>query len=80
MYSENLYKAKLTKLYQTNPNIHIDVTLERPHIVMRNVEARLIGAYKHIFQIEVQIKEKTEMHSLQYGDISAGIVKIYELI
>ncbi len=79
MNTENYLKEKLEKLCEKDPYIHIDVNLAKPHVELSNVRVKIIGVYKHIFQIEEEKNGRIERHSLQYGDIIAGIVKIAEL-
>ncbi len=79
MNTENYFKERLTELYESDPYIHIDVNLARPRVELNNVRVKITGVYRHIFQIEVEKNGKIERYSLQYGDITVGIVKIAEL-
>ena len=79
MNTENYLKEKLEKLCERDPYIHIDVNLSKPHVELSNVRVKIIGVYRHIFQIETEKNGKTDRYSLQYGDIIAGIAKIAEL-
>ncbi len=79
MYTEKNLKEKLTYLFENDPCLHISIYLAKPPIEWKNVSVKLVGVYRHIFQIEREKNGKTERYSLQYGDIVAGIVKISEL-
>ncbi len=79
MYTETYLKEKLKSLYEKNPYIHIHISLLKPHVELSSVCVKLVGVYRHIFQIEIEQREKTERYSIQYGDIASGIVKIDEL-
>ncbi len=79
MYTEKYVKNRLLYLLKNDPCIHFDVSLAKPQVEMRNVSAKIIGIYNHIFQIETQQKGRIERYSLQYGDVTAGIIKIFEL-
>ncbi len=79
MYTEEFIKNKIKDLYQTNPNIHISVSLAKPHIELDNVCVKIVGVYSHIFQVEENKSGKIIRHSVQYGDVSVGIAKIKEL-
>ncbi|MBQ7522991.1 MAG: hypothetical protein IJT07_00495 [Oscillospiraceae bacterium] len=68
-------KSKLEKLYRTNPNIHISVSLSRPKIALENQAAVIRGIYRNIFQIEAAGK----CYTLQYTDMLTQNFRIAEL-
>ncbi len=68
-------KLRVQQLYQDNPDIHIDVSMNRPRIKIVNQEAKIIGIYKNVFQIETQ----GQHHTLLYSDILIKRVRIAEL-
>ncbi len=78
-YNENYFMQKLTELYRTQPDIHVDIFLSRPRTEIKNANARLVGVYRHIFRIEIEKDGKTEQYSIQYGELSTGSIKIAEL-
>ena len=63
------------KRFNTNPNIHISVSLNCPKVNVSYQEAKITGVYPHIFQIEAQGKSYT----LQYADILTKNIFIAEL-
>ncbi len=79
MASMERIKAGVKKLYQTNPNIHMDVHLSNPKLVLENAEAKIIGVYPHIFQIEEYTHEQPKTHMLQYSDILIRRIVILEM-
>ena len=68
-------RAEIVKLYRTDPNIHIDVSMNRPRVRISNQEARIKSVYPHIFNIETQGK----CYSVQYTEILTKNVRIVEL-
>ncbi len=78
MYTEQEWKEQLIRRMRIDPYVHICVSLAKPHVEMRGVKVKLVGMYRHIFQIEAQRDGKLERISLQYGDLVAGIVQIEE--
>lgn len=68
-------KEKVAQLAQKNSNIHISVTLLRPKKAIEEQEAKIVGVYSNIFQIEAQGKRYT----LQYSDVVTQNVRIREL-
>ncbi len=79
MNTEAYLREKLTTLYQTAPEIHIEANLARAHVELRNARVKLVGVYRHIFRVEEEKNGKIERYAFQYGDIPAEIVKIAEL-
>ncbi len=79
MNTEAYLREKLTELYQTDPYIHINANLPRAHVELRNARVKLVGVYRHIFQVTEEKNGKTERYAFQYGDITTEIVKIAEL-
>ena len=72
-------KARIRDLYQTNPAIHINVSITKPKIQLRNEPVIIKGVYPHIFQIEEQSSGLPKMHTLQYADVLMHRIDILEL-
>ncbi|MBQ7338802.1 MAG: hypothetical protein IJW40_10190 [Clostridia bacterium] len=72
-------KSKIMRLYQTNPNIHINVKMTHPKVIVEGTPAKIVGAYKNIFQIEEHDSGHLNRHTFQYGDVLIGQVVITEL-
>ena len=72
-------KKEITRLYQTNPNIHISVRLTRPKVIVEGTPAVITGIYRHIFQIEENDSGRPTRHTFQYADVLIGQVSIAEL-
>ena len=68
-------KRKIQTLYHTNPVIHVDVSINRPKVLVNGQQARIVGIYPHIFQIEAEGKR----YSLQYSDVLIKSIRILEL-
>ena len=68
-------KNKVRERYLSNPDIHIDVSIKRPKIRIVNQEAKIIGVYKNLFQIEAERKRYTVL----YSDILIKNIRIAEL-
>ncbi len=60
MNTENYLKEKLTKLYENDPYIHIDVNLARPHIELNNVRVKIVVYISTFFKLK---KKRTEKRS-----------------
>ena len=67
-------------LYKTNPNIHVNVTLKRPHKTkLNNLSVRIKGVYPHMFQVEDNSEGDAKLYMHSYTDIVTKEVEILEL-
>lgn len=72
-------RSGIRRLYETDPHIHINVTLTHPKIRLENEPALIKAVYPHIFRIEENGGGSPKSYTLQYGDILTGQVEILEL-
>ncbi len=79
MLSLDIIKAKIKNLYETNPNIHMSITLKRPRLIIENEPVKIVGVYPNIFQIEEYSLGEARQHTLQYTDIYIGQAVIPEI-
>ena len=79
MNTLSIIKSKIQELYQSNPNIHIHVSIAKPRIILKNEPVVIKGVYPHIFQIEEQYGDTVKCHTLQYADILTKNIQILEL-
>ena len=80
MDSMDYIKSGIEKLFKTNPNIHISVSKTHPKIIVDASPAKIVGVYKNIFKVEeCEGGKMPTRHTIQYGDVLIGQVKIEEL-
>ena len=79
MVSLNIIKGKIRRLFITNPNIHINVSLVSPKINLKNEPAVIKGVYPHIFQIEECSSGSPKVHTVQYAEVLLNHFEIVEL-
>lgn len=79
MNSLDIIRAKIQKLYHTNPKIHINVAMTSPKIVLKEESVVIKGVYPHIFQIETQNNGSSKTYTLQYTDVLLHHIDILEL-
>lgn len=79
MTALDIVKSKIIKLYKTNPNIHINVSMTNPRVNLSNEPVVIKGVYPHIFQIEERSSSSPKCHTLQYNDILLHYIEIIEL-
>ena len=72
-------KSEIKQLYETEPNIHINVKMTHPKVIVEGTPAKIVGVYKNIFQIEENDSGRPTRHTFQYGDVLIGQVVIEEL-
>ncbi len=79
MNSIDIIKSGLQSLYKTNPDIHVNVSLNTPIINLINRSVILIGVYPHIFRVEDHYGGRCEQYTLQYVDVLTKNIEILEL-
>ena len=72
-------KGEIKQLYETDPNIHINVKMTHPKMIVEGTPAKIVGVYKNIFQIEENDSGHPNRHTFQYSDVLIGQVIIEEL-
>ena len=72
-----LIKAKIKLLYEKNPIIHVNVSLNHPKIQLRGVAVQIEEIYPHVFRI-LEI-DSGKRFTLQYTDILIGRIEVLEL-
>lgn len=74
-----MIKKHIKRLYEKDPNIHIDVSLSHPKLYLENAPAVIKGVYSNLFRIEEERSGYAQSHSLQYADVLIGRIRIREL-
>ncbi len=72
-------RSRIRSLYETNPAIHVNVTISAQKIDLRNRPVVLSGVYPHVFRIEDRADGKPVHYTLQYADVLTKNVEIMEL-
>lgn len=73
-------RSRIQALYETNPNIHVNVILRRPHkIRLNNLPVVIKGVYSHMFQVEDSSDGGPKLYMHQYSDIVTRDIEILEL-
>ena len=75
----NEMKNAISKLYERNIEVHVDVHSTKPKIHVTNATARITGVYKNLFRIETVEGGLKKGYTVQYTDLFIGKVKIKEL-
>lgn len=72
-------KDQIARLYKTDPNIHVSLSLSRPKLEIKNDPAVIKNVYSNVFRIEERSTGAPQCHTLQYTDILTGQIAIAEL-
>ena len=72
-------KNEIKKLYETNPNIHVNIKKYRSKTGDETVPAVIKNIYSHFFYIEEQSSGYCKRYTVQYADVLTGHVYISEL-
>lgn len=79
MSTLEIIREKIRHLYETNPEVHMNVVLDNPKTVLKNTPAKIVGVYPYIFRIEESTSGKPRKHTLQYSDVLIKNIVILEL-
>ena len=72
-------KSEIKNLYETNPNIHINVKASRSKSLVEMAPAVIKNVYPKFFCIEECSNGHAKRHSIQYAEVLMGNVAIAEL-
>lgn len=72
-------KNAIAKLYQSNPHIHVNISMTHPKLLLKNDPAVIKGIYPYVFRIEEYSTGVAKCHTLQYVDVLTGKIEISEL-
>ena len=79
MAALDVIKSKIQNLYQTNPNIHINVAVTHPKVNRKNEPVVIRGVYPHIFQIEERSSGSPKLRTIPYTEVLLHYADILEL-
>lgn len=79
MTSLDSIRAEIKRLYETNPDIHMNVSMINPRVTLTNEPVVIKGVYPHIFRIEEHSGGSPKSYIIQYADVLTGHVEISEL-
>lgn len=79
MSSLDKIKQRIRELYETNPNIHVNISIVSPRTTLSEYPVIITGVYTHIFQIEENYSGKPKRHFIQYNDVLTKHFQIIEL-
>lgn len=72
-------KQQLKQLYETNPDVHIDVFFKKERKRLENIPARITAVYPNLFSALLYLDDGEKIYTFQYVDILIHSVAIKEL-
>ena len=72
-------KNKIESLQKTAKEIHITVQMQHPKMIIENMTAEILGAYRNIFRVREKDSGYSRCFTFKYTDIMIGHVVINEL-
>ncbi len=75
-------REKIQHLYQTHPDIHINIQVRYPRSprqTLTNIPVVIKGVFPNVFQIEDNSSGKPRIYLHQYNDIATKEIEILEL-
>ena len=76
MSAIEIVRMKMKNLYESNPAVHVNVSISNPKTSIFNEPAVIKGVYPHLFRIE---DKRGETHTLKYTDLLTRNIEIQEL-
>ena len=73
-------RERIRHLFETAPQIHMNVSITHPRVELQDAPAVIIGVYRNVFRIEETSTGILRTHTLQYADIVTERIKILELM
>ena len=73
-------KNDIKRLYDANPDIHINISITHPRVCLKNDPVTIKGVYRHVFRIEETSGGVPKCHTLQYTDVLTKQIEITELL
>lgn len=72
-------RKDIKNLYESNPNVHINVNLTSPRINLSAVSVLIKGVYPNIFRIQELDGVSNKTYTVQYKDVLMNRIEIIEL-
>lgn len=72
-------KKGIKTLYETDPKIHVNISIPHPKLNLQNDPVTIKGVYPNVFRIEEYSSGSPKCHALQYTDVFTKQIEIVEL-
>ena len=72
-------RTKIRLLYNTNPDVHINISVNRSKTCTQKIKATITGIYPNLFTAESGDCGIKKHYNFQYVDILTGGIEIDEL-
>ncbi len=72
-------KEGIRHLFETDPNIHVSISMSHPKRSVKDASVMILDVYPHIFRIRETACDSPKCYSVQYTEVLTGQVEIREL-
>lgn len=79
MTTLDFIKREIRALYETNPKIHVNISIIHPKIDLKNDPAKITAVYSNVFRIEEYSNDAPSSHTLKYTDILTKQIEFAEI-
>lgn len=73
-----MIKSKVKRLYDSHPEIRVNISISRPRVHLENEPAKIKSVYPHFFCIEEYSSGTPRSHTIQYTDLVTRQIEIIE--
>ncbi len=74
-----LIREKVKRLRDSDPHIHVNVSITRPKVKIDNEPAEILGVYPNVFRLRDMSSKDGKSYTIKYSDILTGQIEIVEL-
>lgn len=72
-------RERIRELYERNPNIHVNITIQHPKLSLKNDPAVIKEIYPRVFRLEEYSTGVPRCHTVQYAEVLTRQIQIVEL-
>ena len=72
-------RSKVMTLRERDPHVHVNVSITRPKVSIRNDPAGILDIYPNVFRLRECHGGTEKIHTVKYSDILTGQIEIIEL-
>lgn len=72
-------REKIRSLYETNPEVNINMSVNRSKSNVQKINALITGVYPNLFTAEAEQSGLKKHYNFQYADVLTGGIKVEEL-
>lgn len=79
MNSLEQIQSRIRARFESDPRVHVNVSISRPRLTVRGAPAVIKGVYPHVFRLKAGAGGAAKYYTVPYADILTRQVEIVEL-